>query len=217
MSGFEGFRESPDAPFYRSGGITPEATWAEAASRLLRVINDVRAQPPYAAPITLERICRWHRAIFLTTFESDAGRIRTDGEPVWFSVSVETVSGRGQRPVEGTRGRLAVVRELTAECERFNASRESLVVDRAPRDLGAALRAAAAIYVAVLGMHPFVDGNLRAGFVTLQAALHALDIPGVVFDRTVRRHDDAVGWALRGDDRTSLGPLVDLLTDLVAT
>lgn len=214
MSGFEGFRESPDAPFYRSGGMTPEATWAEAASRLVRVINDVRDQPPFSVPITVERICRWHRAIFLTTFGSDAGRIRGDGEPVWFSVSVETPSGRGRRPIEGTRGRLAVVRELTAECDRFNSRRDALAAGRAPRDPGAALRAAA-IYVAVLDIHPFVDGNLRAGFVTLQAALHALDIPGVVFERSLRRHDDALGWALRGDDRASRDPLVDLLSDLV--
>lgn len=41
MTGFEGFTDSVDAPFYRSGAMTPEATWAEAAARLARVLDDV--------------------------------------------------------------------------------------------------------------------------------------------------------------------------------
>ena len=216
MSGFEGFRESPDAPFYRSGGRTPEATWPEAADRLARVIDDIRRQPGTGPPINVERIRRWHRAVFVTTFERDAGRLRDDGEPVWFSVLVETTSGRGRRPIEGARGRGAIVRELTAACNRFNAEHEELAARPARADHSEALAAAAAIYVAVLGVHPFVDGNLRAGFVALQAALRALDFPGVVFGEAVRRHDEAVGWALRGDEAASLEPLVDLLSDLVA-
>lgn len=83
QQGFEGFKESPDAPFYRSGAMSPQETWAEATRRLTRVLEAATIDAERrATPITVERVCGWHRAIFLTTFESHAGRMREDHESV---------------------------------------------------------------------------------------------------------------------------------------
>jgi fido (protein-threonine AMPylation protein) len=165
-TGFEGFRDSPEAPFYCSAGMSAEDTWLAAADRLRQVLADVEDEARYRPmAMTGERICRWHRAIFSTTFARDAGRIRTDNEPVWFVVRV------GSRLVEGTRGRRSVEGR------------------RAATPATEAIGVAAALYGDLLRIHPFVDGNLRAAFVALQAGLRSLGLPGVSFGRVLDRHD----------------------------
>jgi len=79
-----------------------------------------------------------------------------------------------------------------------------------------ALAPPAALYVAVLRVHPFIDGNLRAAFVALQVALRSIGLPGVAFVRVRERHDEAIGWAVRGDEAQALDPLVALLLDPMA-
>jgi hypothetical protein len=54
-----------------------------------------------ATPMAVERICGWHRAIFLTTFESHAGRVREDHESVEFGVPVEIRGEMRDWPVRG--------------------------------------------------------------------------------------------------------------------
>jgi hypothetical protein len=43
MSGFEGFRDSPSAPFYRSSARSPDDTWAQATLRLQAIISSATA------------------------------------------------------------------------------------------------------------------------------------------------------------------------------
>jgi hypothetical protein len=62
--------------------------------------------------MTVERICGWHRAIFLTTFESHAGRVREDHESVEFGVPVEIDGEMHDLPMRGTVGRSAIVEAL---------------------------------------------------------------------------------------------------------
>lgn len=217
-TGFEGFRDSPDAPFYCSYGMSAERTWLEATDRLRRVLADVeeeaRNQP---VVVTRERICRWHRAIFVSTFERDAGRPRGDGEPVWFVVMVKLGdTAMGRRPIEGTNGRSEIERQLGLTCERFNTARRSIDGRRPATPVREAIGVAAALYMDLLRIHPFVDGNLRVAFVALQAGLRSLRLPGVSFGRVLDRHDEAIGWALRGDADTTDEPLIDLLMELVA-
>jgi hypothetical protein len=76
-TGFEGFSESPEAPFHCTAGRSPAATWAEAESRLVRVLEGLGAVPSTRLPaMTTDRIIRWHKAIFVSTFPIDAGRLR---------------------------------------------------------------------------------------------------------------------------------------------
>jgi hypothetical protein len=146
-TGFEGFRDSPDAPFYCSAGMSAEDTWLEAADRLRRVLADVEDEARYRPiVVTGERICRWHRAIFSTTFARDAGRIRSDHEPVWFVIRVTRSDGTvGSRLVAGTSGRREIERQLGLACERFDAARRSIEGHRAATPATEAIGVAAAL------------------------------------------------------------------------
>jgi len=217
-TGFEGFRDSPDAPFYCAAGMSAEDTWLEATDRLRRVLTDVEDEARHR-PIAVsgERICRWHRAIFSTTFARDAGRIRGDHEPVWFVIRVARGDGSvGSRLVEGTSGRREIEDQLGLACERFNSARRSVEGRRAATPATEAIRIAAGLYSDLLRIHPFVDGNLRAAFVALQAGLRSLRLPGVSFGRVLDRHDDAIGWAIRGDQDRTDEPLTALLAELMS-
>jgi prophage maintenance system killer protein len=54
------------------------------------------------------------------------------------------------------------------------------------------------LYAGILRVHPFADGNHRAGFVALSAALWSLGLPAVEFaqDADMIDHDNAVAPAL---------------------
>src|SRR5580704_14044105 len=125
-SGFEGFRESPDAPFYCAPGRSPEDTWAEAENRLARVLDGLGGVPAdQLAPITVDRIVRWRGAIFATTFPHDAGRLRDDYEPVRFSLATETDAQSGRLVLDGAMPRAELVGRLAEACSAFNVVRES--------------------------------------------------------------------------------------------
>jgi fido (protein-threonine AMPylation protein) len=198
--------------------MSAEETWLEAANRLRRVLADVEDEArrrPVA--MTGDRICRWHRAIFLTTFERDAGRPRSDHEPVWFVVKVKLGERpMGRRLIEGTSGRSEIERQLEVACERFDAVRRSIDERRAATPVKEAIGIVTGLYVDLLRIHPFVDGNLRAAFVALQAGLRSLRLPGVSFGRVLDRHDEAIGWAIRDDEYETEEPLTDLILELIA-
>jgi hypothetical protein len=77
-TGFEAFRDSDDAPYYRSElrRISPEETWQAANERLSGVIRAVveqaRTRP---LRITPGQLHRWHRFLFKVDFSS-AGAVR---------------------------------------------------------------------------------------------------------------------------------------------
>jgi fido (protein-threonine AMPylation protein) len=213
--GFEGFQDSPDAPFYRSGAISPQETWAEATRRLTRVLDAATIDAESrATPMTVERICGWHRAIFLTTFESDAGRVREDHESVEFAVPVETGGEMRDWPVRGTMGRSAIIEDLGAACEAFNTTSAAL---RTRYGMVKAIEGAApssALYAAILKTHPFLDGNLRAAYVTLIVGLTSVGLPAVDFRAVLDRHDECLGWAMREDAQRTIDPLATLVVEL---
>ena len=61
MKGFEGFRDSPETPFYRAGAMSAEATWTEATRRLARIPRSAAAEAqrrpthPFATAIQSHR------------------------------------------------------------------------------------------------------------------------------------------------------------------
>jgi fido (protein-threonine AMPylation protein) len=217
QQGFEGFRDGPDAPFYRSGAMSPQETWAEATLRLTRVLDAATIDAERrATPMTVERICSWHRAIFLTTFESHAGRVREDHESVEFGVHVEIGGEMRDWPVRGTVGQSAILEDLSTACEAFNKSSAAL---RTRYGLVKAIEGAtpsAALYAAILKTHPFLDGNLRAAYVALIVGLAAVGLPAVDFRAVLDRHDECLGWAMRDDVRRTIDPLARLIVELAA-
>jgi fido (protein-threonine AMPylation protein) len=212
MTGFEGFTDSADAPFYRSGAMTPEATWAEAAARLARVLDDVVTNSR-SQPITTSRVCGWHRAVFVTTFPADAGRLRGDGESIAFAV---TAGEQGPLLLRGVLGRAELQSRLDRACAAFNNDAGRLVGER-DLDVEQAVAAASELYLSVLEVHPFVDGNLRAAFIAFAAALRTFRLPLVRFGRVLPRHDAAVAAGLRVDAQRQRAAFGQLVLELLST
>jgi len=91
---------------------------------------------------------------------------------------------------------------------------------RLQRNRGVGLReatsACARLYAKIARIHPFIDGNLRASFITLQVALGSLDLPMVPFPEP-EAHDDAMDQALRVDSNQTYVPLASLIEEIVKT
>lgn len=66
----------------------------------------------------------------------------------------------------------------------------------------------------ILTIHPFVDGNLRAGYSALQTGLRNLDLPLLEF-HDVEAHTQALDVALRVDGRQLYEPLARLMENLI--
>jgi fido (protein-threonine AMPylation protein) len=216
MIGFEGFRDSPEAPFYRAGSSSPDETWAEAARRVNLVIESATAAARHRpVEMTVEHICRWHRGIFLTTFKPDAGRVREDYEHAGFGIPIEIDGELIASAMRGVLPKSAILARLHAACETFNARRASLQRrGQAPSAVEGAVPPAE-LYAEILEIHPFVDGNLRAAFVALQVGLASFGLPIVDFRYVLERHDECLGWAMRQDgDRTS-APLAELIVEMM--
>jgi fido (protein-threonine AMPylation protein) len=215
MSGFEGFRDSPQAPFYRAGARSPEDTWNEAARRLEKMIESATAAARHKPiEMTVERVCSWHRGIFLSTFPREAGHIRSDHEPAEFAISIETGGKTVTTPMYGVLPHGAILMHLRGACQTFNTKRAALARRTGTLTAAEGATPPAELYAAILEIHPFVDGNLRAAFVALQVGLASLGLPTVRFGHAIDRHDECLGWAMRGDADRTIAPLAELIVEL---
>jgi fido (protein-threonine AMPylation protein) len=169
-----------------------------------------------ATPMTVERICGWHRAIFLTTFESHAGRVREDHESVEFGVPIEIGGEVRDWPVRGTIGRSAILEDLNTACEAFNTSSAALRTRYGMVKVIEGATPSAELYAAILKTHPFLDGNLRAAYVALIVGLASVGLPAIDFRAVLDRHDECLGWAMRDDARKTIEPLARLIVELAA-
>lgn len=196
--------------FYRAGRLSPEETWLALGDELARVLDDAEgAFWRKRLRMDSERVRWWHGAIFARHFPHDGGRFRK--ERAFFGVMMPT---GGMRQVEGVAPD-AIRHELTAVCESFNQGVDAFndvsstgILDRT--------RLVAAMYAGILRVHPFADGNHRASFVVLSAALWSLGLPNVWFlgPREMSVHDDSLVPALlsaSGD----VEPFAELLAELI--
>jgi fido (protein-threonine AMPylation protein) len=209
--GFGGFRDEEGSPFYRSHlpmFDTPQKTTTEITARLSRVIFEVvREAARRPLRMDVDDLLRWHAAIFKTTFPYEAGKLR----------NAQTQFGVRWREGRELRTRLvagsepgAVRAELKRAFECYEAERER--GPRTQRSLERAVRAASQLYVDILRIHPFDDGNLRGALPLLQGALVSLGAPTVHFEAAVAEHDEALGWALRPDaESRTINPFAELL------
>lgn len=151
-----------------------------------------------------ERVRWWHGAIFVRHFPYDGGRFRQ--ELSYFGVM--TADG-GMRQIEGSAPD-TLRRDLGEVYVLFNGGVERLARDNA--SVLAQTRVAGVLYVGILRVHPFADGNHRTGFVALSAALWSLGLPAVEFarGRDMTDHDDAVAPALLSPDG-NIEPFAQLL------
>ena len=215
LPSFEGHRDDPESPFYCAAGLTPQETWDEITECLTRTLLEAAEQREAGRELPkLETVVGFHEAIFKSTFPDEAGRLRSklpDGtwEHVEFGIDVGTALTRTVRPMRGTHPSRIEVR-VNAACQEFVAVAEELISGSAAATLRTATDAAARLYAKLLTIHPFVDGNLRAAYATLQSGLLAVDLPLIEFP-DLREHDDAIALALRVDSRQTYEPLSRLI------
>jgi fido (protein-threonine AMPylation protein) len=214
-TGFAGYADDPEAPFFQSRPRSPEETWAEAEQRLARLLSSVRDAAEVApVEMSLDRLARWHQAIFKSTFSAEAGRLRGEHEQASFTVILIEDGDARRTPMNGAEGGPELRRRLSQACERFNARLKALEAAGGQPRVRDAISIAAELYIEILDAHPFIDGNLRAAAVALEAALRSANLPVIRFDRVLERHDAAIGWAIRRDEKRTLEPLVSLMEDL---
>lgn len=185
------YRDNEGSRFYRASRFSPEETWRALGDELGRVLMDARRVFWRGGlEMTPERVRWWHGAIFARHFPYDGGRFRQ--ERAYFGVV--TADG-GMRQIEGSSPD-ALRRDLADVCVSFNGGVEQLGKQNA--NLLEQTRVAGALYAGILRVHPFADGNHRAGFVALSAALWSLGLPAVEFarDGDMTDHDDAVAPVL---------------------
>jgi hypothetical protein len=204
------YRDREESRFYQARGLSPEQTWQALGDELARVLDDAQ-RAFWLAPLRIdpERVRWWHGALFARHFPHDGGRFRRDR--AFFGVV--TPNG-GMRQMEGAAPE-AIRAELQAVCSSFNRHADGLgdpnttsVLDRT--------WGVAALYAGILRVHPFVDGNHRASFVALSAALWSFGLPNVEFedDAETIAHDDALVPALKSKNG-SIEPFAQLLADLI--
>jgi len=215
---FRGFRDHSESPFFCAPGHTPEETWDISVDRLAQLL--VKLGPlAEAGPIEMSPtlLCSWHREIFGDLFPADAGRLRKrrpgrwDPEHVYFGGNVGTREPREIRAYRGTTPR-ELPRRLRKICAEFNVVAASI---RQSESVGIydAVHAATRLYAKVLRAHPWVDGNLRATTVALNAALLTLGLGTVGFE-DLELHDDLLGIAFVGRN-DPYRPLAEHITTIV--
>lgn len=191
-----------EAPFYQAPGYSPDATRTELALQFAKVTVNVFEQGE-RKPVSLDRLVTFHRHLFRPFFREDvgAGRFRHDWEGVSFGTWVEVepdwweMRGVSGAPMGEARAR------LRAACEPFEPA-----VGRVPAV--DPVRDAAELLTEVVLTHPFVDGNLRAGVIAMQAGLHYYGLEPVVSPLTDIEFVRALSFALRPDKHRTVEPLV---------
>jgi len=110
---------------------------------------------------------------------------------------------------------LAIPGELAAVCASFN-SQVGAVADVDAASVLDRTRPVAALYAGTLRVHPFADGNHRAAFVALSAAMWSLGLPNAEFeeDDELTAHDQALVSALSSKEG-SVEPFATLLADRI--
>jgi fido (protein-threonine AMPylation protein) len=218
LSAFEVFRDTSDSAFYAVDGRSPQDTWVEIVAGMERALTWGVELALARQQITPEWISQAHRLIFEGTFPADAGRFREmlpNGSPeeVWFGITVGTSRTARIQQKKGSHPK-RIVENLDRACLEFDNTAAEIRSGAGAPTVRTATTACAKLYAKIANIHPFIDGNLRAAYVTLQASLLALELPLVQFD-DLDQHDEAIDRALRVDSNQSYLPLASLVEEIV--
>lgn len=189
-------------------GRTDEDTGAAIAQQLARVGSIAAVEGTRDVIYTADDVVDIHEGVFQPVFGNSALAMRSEKTheveyPYWRDVSGVPTSFT-RRGISGGQVKNEVARAL----RRF---------DRALADLAAqdevalvdALRPAVRLYVQMLRIHPFFDGNGRTAWVLLVYAVRRADLP--IPAKTVDMESRcALGEALR-PNKSSHNPLVDMI------
>jgi fido (protein-threonine AMPylation protein) len=197
---FRGFRDEEESPFFCAAGHTPEQTWDVSIDRLAQLLVNLGPLADAGAiELSPALLCSWHRKIFGELFPEHAGRLRTrhegDWEHVQYGAYIGTQRSRRIRAYRGAHPR-RLYRRLEKTCAEFNAAAAEIRASPATDSFDAVV-AATRLYAKILRAHPFIDGNLRASIVALNAGLVMFGL-GIVTFKDLERHDELLGIAFVG-------------------
>jgi fido (protein-threonine AMPylation protein) len=207
---FRGFRDDNESPFFRALGHPSEETWELSVDRLagiLKTLDTLAASGPIE--ISTELLCSWHREIFGALFPEHAGRLRglRHGRREHIYFDIRTSEYRGTNPRK-------LPRRLAKICTEFNTTSAAIRASPQTTDSFEAIHAATRLYAKVLRAHPFLDGNLRATIVALNAALLTLGLPQVQF-KDLELHDELLSIAFAGK-HDPYRPLAEYIAEISA-
>jgi fido (protein-threonine AMPylation protein) len=220
LSSFEVFRDASESAFYAADGRSPQDTWVEIVAGMERSLAWGVELAQARQQVTPEWIGEAHRLIFEGTFPAEAGRFRAmsaNGAPeeVWFGITVGASQTSRMQQKKGAHPK-RIVENLDRACLEFDNSAADIRSAMVAPTVRTAATACAKLYAKIVNIHPFVDGNVRAAYVSLQASLLALELPLVQFD-DLDRHDEAIDRALRVDGDQSYVPLASLIEEIVTS
>jgi fido (protein-threonine AMPylation protein) len=206
------FRDSPESRFYQARDLSPEETWQATTKELARALTGVRVAM-WGRPLemNIERLLRWHGALFGRLFPYEAAHLRRAHEPAQFGVPVMQDGERSIQAVDGAPSdqlRRLLNESFAAYAHDSQALRER--TDRPP--IREFTRLGACLYIDLLRIHPFTDGNHRTSFIALSGVFWSFQVPAVRFptNEDMLAHDDAVALGVLHLD---LEPFANLLEE----
>jgi len=205
---FRGFRDDEQSPFFCAAGLTPEETWDISIDRLAQLLAELG---PVAKSGAIEMspglLCSWHGTIFGELFPQDAGHMRgfRDGQAEHVYFGVHDRGYRGTTPRELRRRLEKICKQFNTDAARIRASSSADTFDAAAT--------ATRLYVKILRAHPFVDGNLRAGYVALNIGLLTVGLDTVEF-ADLYLHDELLDVAFVGRN-DPYRPLAEHIAEIV--
>jgi len=214
---FAAFADRPGSDYHRAPGKTPQQTWAQVTGDLARVGVLAAAAGRRDTRLVVTDVAGIHRAIFEPAFGPLPDPFRRNDEGVVYPIVLGTwtrpiaSSARGVRPKQ-------VGRRLTDALDNFETDLQRLAKHAQPggAQLQDSVLAAAKLYVRVIRIHPFNDGNGRTAWVLFTYAMARVDLPLVALPPTPDTRW-ALGTALRNDAKQDFAPLTDLIVDTIRT
>jgi fido (protein-threonine AMPylation protein) len=169
--------EDSSSSFVRAPGLTAAETSERLGALLARALENLAKDQPLAHPtVTVDRLMRWHRAVFGPLFAREAGRPRHSYEEVVFSNLYTDETGEEyQRVFHGSPGKNIKARLETA-CGAFVSVQQRHAAGTAELPLLAL--GLAELMAEILRIHPFLDGNHRITLLAMQAVIR--DVTGTI-------------------------------------
>lgn len=219
LASFSRSLDEAGSPFFQADGFSPDETWNHARLRMAELLRELARLKPEEVEVSVEYLLHVHDRIFSDLFPGDAGRFRWKHQGRWedgpFGVGVGSGPGSDFRSLRGTAPR-GIRRALHREFDRFHERVAELESSAEPVLVADATMAAGRLYARILRIHPFVDGNLRAAFVVLQATLLLLRLQAVSFDAGQEDHDRALLQAFEKGKGQSYMPIGQLIAERIS-
>lgn len=214
---FARFTDKPGSAFHEAPGFTAHEVWERVVEELARVCVIAALDGTRDVPLDVDDIQLIHRAIFGPVFGAGVAGFRASGELVDFPIYVgararpELRARRGASPKQIRKRLQHALRDLDLDL---------VTLARRAREDGVGLRDAVEItvklYVRIIRIHPFMDGNGRVAWVAFSYALRRCGLPLLVIPPTLDTRW-ALGAALRHGAGQDYEPLVDIVTRALRT